>query len=96
VLSISAEKDGLSTPDKITATLSLLPTQQQWLSALGTPYTVTSGGYAVLHQIPGGVHAQFGSYGPQAGDGTPTISADDQRAETVSYIVEFFTNNGWL
>ena len=50
----------------------------------------------MLHQIPGGVHAQFGSYGPQAGDGTPTISAADQRAETVSYIVEFFTNNGWL
>jgi len=49
-----------------------------------------------MHQIVGGVHAQFGSYGPQAGDGTPTISADAQRTETVDYIVEFFTRNLWL
>jgi pimeloyl-ACP methyl ester carboxylesterase len=96
VLSISAQNDGLSTPEKITATLPLLPSPQQWLAALATPYTATSGGYTVLHQIPGGVHAQFGSYGPQAGDGTPGITADLQRAETKDYIIEFFTNNGWL
>jgi len=96
VLSISAEKDGLSTPAKIDATLPLLPSPQKWLIDSDRTYPAASGSYAVLHQIPGGVHAQFGSYGPQAGDGTPTISAADQRAETVSYIVEFFTNNGWL
>jgi len=96
VLSISAENDGLATPAKIEGTLSLLPPQQQPLTSLGTLYSYTSGGYAVLHQIPGGVHAQFGSYGPQKGDGTPTISADAQRVETRDYIVEFFTNNGWL
>ncbi len=96
VLSISAENDGLATPAKITATLPLLPAQQQSLAVLGTPYTFTSGGYAVLHQVAGGVHAQFGSYGTQQGDGMPTISAADQRAETRDFIVEFFTNNGWL
>jgi hypothetical protein len=96
VLSISAENDGLATPAKITATLPLLPSRQQSLPVLGTPYAVASGGYAVLHQVAGGVHAQFGSYGPQQGDGTPTISAAAQRAETRDFVVEFFANNGWL
>lgn len=30
-------------------------------------------------QIEGAVHAQFGDYGPQPGDGVPTISDDDAR-----------------
>lgn len=32
--------------------------------------------------IDGGCHAGFGSYGPQAGDGTPTISGEDQQQQT--------------
>jgi dienelactone hydrolase len=96
VLSISAENDGLSTPAKITATLPLLPAQQQWLASTADTYNWFSGGYAVLHQVAGGVHAQFGSYGPQEGDGTPAISAAAQRAETRDFIIEFFANNGWL
>ncbi|WEG09042.1 alpha/beta hydrolase [Microbacterium horticulturae] len=32
-------------------------------------------------QIAGASHAQFGSYGAQAGDGTPTISDDEARAQ---------------
>jgi pimeloyl-ACP methyl ester carboxylesterase len=96
VLSLSASNDGLATPAEINATLPLLPPQHQQLTALGQPYNVTTGGYAVLHQIAGGVHAQFGSYGAQAGDGTPTISAADQHAEMVSFVVEFFQKNGWL
>ena len=32
--------------------------------------------------INGGCHAGFGSYGPQTGDGTPTISAEDQQQQT--------------
>jgi pimeloyl-ACP methyl ester carboxylesterase len=31
--------------------------------------------------IRGGVHAQFGAYGPQSGDGTPTISNADARQQ---------------
>jgi hypothetical protein len=96
VLSLSASNDGLSTPAKISATLPLLPPPQQQLTALAQAYNVTAGGYAVLHQIAGGVHAQFGSYGAQAGDGTPSISAAAQQAEMVAYIVEFFQKNGWL
>ena len=39
--------------------------------------------------IPGGNHAQFGSYGSQARDGEATVSADGQQAETVALICEF-------
>lgn len=65
------------------------------ITMLGPGYDVSSGG-TVLHQIPGGVHAQFGPYGPRAVDGMPAISAEARREETVDYIVEFFTQNGWL
>ena len=38
--------------------------------------------------IEGGNHAQFGSYGPQKGDGEAKISAEEQVAETVKIITE--------
>ena len=36
---------------------------------------------AEMVEIAGASHASFGDYGPQAGDGTPTISDDDMHAE---------------
>ena len=39
-------------------------------------------------ELNGGNHAQFGVYGPQRGDGTATISAADQRKQTVQVIVQ--------
>lgn len=39
--------------------------------------------------LEGGCHAQFGSYGPQDGDGTPTISGKEQIRQTVDAIVTF-------
>lgn len=39
--------------------------------------------------IAGGCHAYFGNYGEQKGDGTATISGEEQVAETVRYIEEF-------
>lgn len=41
--------------------------------------------------ISGGCHAQFGSYGIQDGDGTPTISGDEQQSQTAKLIYEFIT-----
>jgi len=38
--------------------------------------------------IDGGCHAGFGSYGPQDGDGTPTISGEEQIAQTAERIAE--------
>lgn len=39
--------------------------------------------------IEGGCHAYFGSYGEQDGDGTPTISAEEQQRQTVQAITAF-------
>ena len=39
--------------------------------------------------IEGGCHAYFGMYGPQEGDGTPTISNEEQISLTVEAIAEF-------
>lgn len=35
-------------------------------------------------EIPGASHASFGHYGPQSGDGTPTISDPDMRADVTA------------
>ena len=40
--------------------------------------------------IEGGCHAGFGSYGSQDGDGTPAITGEEQLAETVRLLTEFF------
>lgn len=40
-------------------------------------------------KIEGGNHAQFGNYGAQVGDGTATISAEEQQSITVEKIDEF-------
>lgn len=39
--------------------------------------------------LDGGCHAQFGSYGPQNGDGTPTISGEEQVRQTAEAIASF-------
>jgi dienelactone hydrolase len=39
--------------------------------------------------IQGGNHGQFGSYGDQAGDGTPEISREDQQSQVVDATVSF-------
>lgn len=40
------------------------------------------------YEIPGGNHAQFGSYGVQKGDGRALISEEDQQKETVRLILD--------
>ena len=42
------------------------------------------------HIIEGGCHAGFGSYGPQDGDGVPTITGVEQIAETARLLTAFF------
>lgn len=39
--------------------------------------------------LDGGCHAQFGSYGPQDGDGVPTISGEEQVRQTAEAITDF-------
>lgn len=40
-------------------------------------------------EIEGGCHAYFGMYGEQDGDGTPTISAEEQIRKTAEHIADF-------
>lgn len=42
------------------------------------------------HIIEGGCHAGFGSYGPQDGDGTPSVTPEEQVHETVRLLTKFF------
>ncbi|MEF2977583.1 alpha/beta hydrolase [Subtercola sp. YIM 133946] len=44
--------------------------------------------------IDGGVHAFFGDYGPQAGDGQPSISHDDARSQISTASVAFVDGLG--
>lgn len=44
---------------------------------------------AVETILEGGNHAGFGAYGPQEGDGTATITADEQLALTVKSVMAF-------
>lgn len=43
--------------------------------------------------LDGGNHGQFGDYGMQAGDGTATISTNQQQQLTVEVITSFIENN---
>ena len=40
-------------------------------------------------EVDGANHAQFGDYGPQDGDGTPTVSDDEARARITEALVPF-------
>lgn len=44
---------------------------------------------ALFIAIEGGSHAQFGDYGPQAGDVIPSISAEDQHTQIVEAMLTF-------
>ena len=44
--------------------------------------------------IEGGNHAQFGDYGLQGGDGTATISAEEQWAQTVEALLAWLERVG--
>jgi hypothetical protein len=76
VLSISGSNDGLTTPDKISASKPLLP-----------PDT----GFAT---VEGGVHAFFGDYGEQPGDGEPGISRQEAQQQIAAESIRFMDRLG--
>ncbi|WP_314425084.1 alpha/beta hydrolase [uncultured Microbacterium sp.] len=45
---------------------------------------------AEMVEIEGASHASFGDYGPQAGDGTPTISDEEMHARVDELLASFF------
>ena len=61
---------------------------------LATPATIEASradlpACATFSVVEGASHASFGDYGPQPGDGTPTIDADDARAQISAAGVAF-------
>lgn len=71
VLSISGSNDGLTTPDKISASKPMLPPT------------------AIYATVEGGVHAFFGDYGAQPGDGEPGISREQAQQQIAEESVRF-------
>ena len=47
----------------------------------------SAAGTYLEYVIEGGNHAQFGSYGPQSGDGTAAITPEEQRQQAVDFIL---------
>ena len=94
VLSLFSSIEKISDQERMSRTLSLLP-EAFWLTADKRSYPAKDSNYSVLHQIDGGSHSYFGTYGPQDGDYTPTITREAFHAEVVDYMTQFFTENGW-
>lgn len=45
----------------------------------------------LYYTVEGGNHAQYGSYGPQKGDGVATITPEEQESRTVQVIIDWLT-----
>jgi pimeloyl-ACP methyl ester carboxylesterase len=95
VLSLSASNDGLATPQKVADANPLLPSPQASATDIASYTQPGSVAMTVQHQIIGGNHAQFGSYGAQDGDGVAAITVAAQHAEVAAFITRFFQLNGW-
>lgn len=94
VLSIWGELDGLLDPIEIEDNKKLLPTAIVVDSLSNMPISSTAG-QSLYHEIKGGNHAQFGTYGEQKGDNTALISTTEQHQITVDFIRSFFNANNW-
>jgi hypothetical protein len=93
VLSLRGQFDGLVDSLTIAAGEGLLP-QPTWISSLSS-FPAGKEPKTVYYTIPGGNHGQFGTYGIQKGDGTATISGEDQANIVADAILKFFVVNGW-
>lgn len=94
ILSLSAEYDALSTTQEIEDNKYLLPIGIRVDSLAQMPISSTLG-QSIYHEIKGGNHSQFASYGGQEGDGEATISRAIQHQEVRNYILSFFNANQW-
>ncbi len=94
VLSLYAEYDALATPSEIAENKPYLPDGTEVVNLLDMP-SQPSLGTTIYHEIKGGNHSQFGSYGAQNGDGVASISPTVQQKEVTDFILSFMTANGW-
>ena len=93
VLSLRGQYDGLVDSLTIASNQGLLP-QPNWIRSLSS-FPADTAPKTVYYTIPGGNHGQFGAYGAQKGDGTATITAEEQANIVAEAILKFFIVNGW-
>jgi dienelactone hydrolase len=92
VMVILAEFDGEDLEIDLQENAANLPPRQDVASVDNFPFSSTAD--STIHTlIKGGNHAQFGSYGPQKGDGEATISREAQQAEVRALILAFLEAN---
>jgi dienelactone hydrolase len=89
VLSISAEKDGLTTRDDIQNNKINLPVAYTMNNSLD--FQTPLRGKTHYFEITGGNHAGFGNYGLQDGDGTAGIASSVQQSELIQVISNFIS-----
>lgn len=84
ILSVFASNDGLTTLEDIEKSKSFLPETR----ILGNPedFPPDIQQKTLYYKIAGGNHAQFGSYGDQAGDLVATITREQQHEQIVRII----------
>lgn len=92
VLSLSGEKDGLALAEDVEANKAYLPSPVVVQDIADFPRNSTAG-TTIYHEIQGGNHAQFGSYGPQNGDGAASISKEQQHQEIITFMLAFLQVN---
>lgn len=93
-LSLSAEQDGLTLAEDVEQNKAYLPSPVMVQNVAAFPSTSTTG-TTIYHEIQGGNHAQFGSYGTQNGDGEASISKGQQHSEIIAFMQAFLQANQW-
>ena len=93
VLSLKGSEDGLVSEADINSSSSLLPGFEEIQDTLDIQVNPSSTTY--YHEIQGGNHAQFGSYGEQDKDGVALITVDQQQDSAVAYIRTLFRQKQW-
>lgn len=93
-LSLFGENDDLATPVIIEENKHLLPEGKIVERLMDMPSTPTQG-QTIYHEILGGNHGQFGSYGMQGTDKSANITEIEQHTEVVNYLQSFFNANNW-
>ncbi len=92
VMVLTGEFDVVGNPGDLVENEPNLPPRLDALILADIPTTGTIG-QTIYHDIPGGNHAQFGSYGEQIGDAPATIDAATQQAEVRDFLRRFLEVN---
>jgi len=92
VMLLTAEFDVVGNPGDLVVNEPNLPPRLDAATLVEIPATGTIG-QTIYHDIAGGNHSQFGTYGAQEGDGEATISAAAQQAEVRDFLRAFLQVN---